>query len=163
MEGDKVVPLEEARKLVLEYLKKRQECMTNDIIRDLELDRVLVLKVPFLGKVPIDPQICEDSDRGTPFITEHMDSPATKAFMEIVKKIEDFLKTERTQPSKVMKEEVEELKEGNPRFNSMIDGIIQEIEKYQTARYRAYIKRYYDRKISEITAMISRLKAFMST
>jgi len=62
------------------------------------------LKVPFLGKVPIDPQICEDSDRGTPFITEHMDSPATKAFMEIVKKIEDFLKTERTQPPKVMKE-----------------------------------------------------------
>jgi len=62
------------------------------------------LKVPFLGKVPIDPQICEDSDRGTPFITEHMDSPATKAFMEIVKKIEIFLKTEKTQPQKVMKE-----------------------------------------------------------
>ena len=62
------------------------------------------LKVPFLGKVPIDPEICEDSDRGTPFITEHMDSPATKAFMEIVKKIEFFLKTEKTQPQKVMKE-----------------------------------------------------------
>ena len=61
------------------------------------------LKVPFLGKVPIDPQICEDSDRGTPFITEHMDSPATKAFMKIVKKIEDFLKTEKTQPPKVRK------------------------------------------------------------
>ena len=45
MEGAKVVPLEEARKLVLEYLKKRQECMTNDIIMDLELDRVMVLKV----------------------------------------------------------------------------------------------------------------------
>jgi ATP-binding protein involved in chromosome partitioning len=58
------------------------------------------LKVPFLGKVPIDPQICQDSDRGTPFITEHMDSPATKAFMEIVKKIEDFLKTEKTQPQR---------------------------------------------------------------
>ena len=64
------------------------------------------LKVPFLGKVPIDPEICEDSDRGTPFITEHMDSPATKAFMEIVKKIEGFLKTEKTQPPKVMKKEV---------------------------------------------------------
>jgi ATP-binding protein involved in chromosome partitioning len=54
------------------------------------------LKVPFLGKVPIDPQICEDSDRGTPFIIEHMDSPATKAFMEIVKKTEEFLKNEKT-------------------------------------------------------------------
>ncbi|MBE0513271.1 Mrp/NBP35 family ATP-binding protein [Candidatus Bathyarchaeota archaeon] len=62
------------------------------------------LKVPFLGRIPIDPEICEDSDRGTPFITEHMDSPATKAFMEIVKKIEFFLKTEKTQPQKVMKE-----------------------------------------------------------
>jgi ATP-binding protein involved in chromosome partitioning len=58
------------------------------------------LKVPFLGKIPIDPEICEDSDRGTPFITEHMDSPATKAFMEIVKKIESFLKTEKTQALK---------------------------------------------------------------
>ena len=63
---------------------------------------------------------------------------------------------------KVMKEEVEELKKGNPRFNSMIDEIIQEIEKYQTARYVGYIKRFYESKISEITAMISRLKAFMS-
>jgi len=32
-----------------------------------------------------------------------------------------------------MKEEVEELKRENPRFNSMTDRIIQEIEKYQTA------------------------------
>ena len=63
---------------------------------------------------------------------------------------------------KLMKEEVGKLKKGNPRFNSMTDRIIQEIEKYQTARYRGYIKRYYERKISEITAMISRLKAFMS-
>jgi len=64
---------------------------------------------------------------------------------------------------KLMKEEVEEFKKGNPRFNSMIDGIIQEIEKYQTARYVGYIKRFYESKISEITAMISRLRAFMST
>ena len=55
MEGAKVVPLEEARKLVLEYLKKRQECMTNDIIMDLELDRVLVLKV--LGELKKEEEI----------------------------------------------------------------------------------------------------------
>jgi ATP-binding protein involved in chromosome partitioning len=54
------------------------------------------LNVPFLGRVPIDPEICEDSDKGRPFITEHMDTPATKAFMQIVKKIEDFLETKRT-------------------------------------------------------------------
>jgi ATP-binding protein involved in chromosome partitioning len=46
---------------------------------------------PFLGRIPIDPQICEDSDKGVPFIIEHKDSPASKAFMGIVKKIEDFL------------------------------------------------------------------------
>jgi ATP-binding protein involved in chromosome partitioning len=49
------------------------------------------LSVPFLGSIPIDPEICRDSDNGVPFITEHMDSPATKAFSEIVKKIQRFL------------------------------------------------------------------------
>jgi len=49
------------------------------------------LSVPFLGRIPIDPEICRDSDNGMPFITEHVDSPATKAFTEIVKKIERFL------------------------------------------------------------------------
>jgi ATP-binding protein involved in chromosome partitioning len=49
------------------------------------------LKVPFLGRIPIDPEICRDSDNGMPFITEHVNSPATKAFTEIVKKIERFL------------------------------------------------------------------------
>jgi len=52
------------------------------------------LVVPFLGRIPLDPAICEDSDKGLPFIVEHMDSPAAKAFMEIVKKIEDFVKGE---------------------------------------------------------------------
>jgi len=55
------------------------------------------LITPFLGKIPIDPEICEDSDKGVPFIIEHKDSPASKAFMEIVKKIEDFLKTKQKQ------------------------------------------------------------------
>ncbi len=50
------------------------------------------LDIPFLGSIPIDQKICEDSDRGTPFIIEHADSPASKAFSEIVKKIEVFLK-----------------------------------------------------------------------
>jgi ATP-binding protein involved in chromosome partitioning len=49
------------------------------------------LSVPFLGSIPLDPEICRDSDNGVPFITEHADSPATKAFAEIVKKIECFL------------------------------------------------------------------------
>lgn len=47
--------------------------------------------IPFLGRIPIDQKICENSDKGKPFIAEYRDSLASKAFMEIVKKIEDFL------------------------------------------------------------------------
>lgn len=50
------------------------------------------MDVPFLGSIPIDPKICEDSDKGMPFIINHPDSPSTKAFKEIVKKIEASLK-----------------------------------------------------------------------
>ena len=53
------------------------------------------LSVPFLGRIPIDPEICRDSDNGMPFITEHVNSPATKAFMEIVEKIERFLENKK--------------------------------------------------------------------
>ncbi|MEX2739309.1 MAG: Mrp/NBP35 family ATP-binding protein [Candidatus Wukongarchaeota archaeon] len=51
------------------------------------------MNVPFLGRIPIDPEICEYSDKGLSFIVEHKNSPAAKAFMEIVKKIEEFLKS----------------------------------------------------------------------
>ncbi len=51
------------------------------------------LNVPFLGSIPIDQRICEDSDNGKPFILEHKDSPAAEAFREIVDKIEKFLET----------------------------------------------------------------------
>jgi len=50
------------------------------------------LGVPFLGRIPIDPSICEDSDRGLPFIVGHPNSPATEAFTGIVDKIRYFLK-----------------------------------------------------------------------
>jgi len=50
------------------------------------------LNVPFLGSVPIDPRICEDSDKGVPFVVENADSPAAKAFKAIVLKIEETLK-----------------------------------------------------------------------
>jgi len=53
------------------------------------------MNVPFLGRIPIDPKICEASDEGVPFIIKHRDSAAAKAFLEIVKKIEKIVeKTE---------------------------------------------------------------------
>jgi len=54
------------------------------------------LLVPFLGKIPIDPEICVASDEGKPFVAEHPNSPATKAFMEIVEKIEGSLSREKS-------------------------------------------------------------------
>ena len=60
------------------------------------------LRIPFLGSIPIDQRVCQDTDRGTPFILEHVDSPASKSFMEIVEKVEDFLKSkERTKKTEV--------------------------------------------------------------
>lgn len=39
----------------------------------------------FLGKIPLDPKICESGDEGTPFVVEN--SKATEEFMKIVDKI----------------------------------------------------------------------------
>ncbi|HLE74669.1 MAG TPA: Mrp/NBP35 family ATP-binding protein [Candidatus Bathyarchaeia archaeon] len=48
--------------------------------------------VPFLGSIPIDPKVSMDSDKGSPFVIEHADSPAAKAFVEIVKNVESYLR-----------------------------------------------------------------------
>lgn len=45
------------------------------------------LGVPFLGKIPIDPQIVISTDEGKPFIGTQPDSEASKALMKIVKSI----------------------------------------------------------------------------
>lgn len=50
------------------------------------------LQIPFLGSIPIDQRVCQDSDKGTPFILEHADSPASKSFAEIVDRVQGFLK-----------------------------------------------------------------------
>jgi ATP-binding protein involved in chromosome partitioning len=49
------------------------------------------LSVPYLGDIPIDPQVCDDSDNGLTFMAEKPDLPTAKAFAEIVAKIEQFL------------------------------------------------------------------------
>ena len=49
--------------------------------------------VCFLGSIPIDPKVGVDSDEGTPFVLSHKDSAAAKAFMEIVAKVQEQLKT----------------------------------------------------------------------
>ncbi len=49
------------------------------------------LGVDFLGRIPLDPRICEASDEGMPFIMVQEDSPAAKSFAEIAEKIWGFL------------------------------------------------------------------------
>jgi len=61
-----------------------------------------------------------------------------------------------------MKEEVESLKKGNPRYTSMINEIIREIEGHQTTTYVGYLNNIYLSEISKISEKISTLKMFMS-
>jgi ATP-binding protein involved in chromosome partitioning len=56
--------------------------------------------VPFLGKIPLDPRICEASDLGHPFIAEYPDSPASKAFLKIVEKIKVYIQKEKARDTK---------------------------------------------------------------
>jgi Mrp family chromosome partitioning ATPase len=46
--------------------------------------------VPFLGGIPLDPEIVEAGDNGKPFVLNQKSSTA-KAFMEIVQRIEDTI------------------------------------------------------------------------
>ena len=48
--------------------------------------------VPFLGAIPIDPDIRKDSDKGSPYVVKHAEAPAKKAFDSIVKNIKNELK-----------------------------------------------------------------------
>ena len=41
------------------------------------------LGVPFLGEIPLDPRVCETSDRGTPIVTSIPDSPVAEAFRRV--------------------------------------------------------------------------------
>lgn len=45
------------------------------------------LVVPFLGRIPLDPDIVISGDEGKPFITEKPDSESSQAFMKIVERI----------------------------------------------------------------------------
>jgi ATP-binding protein involved in chromosome partitioning len=52
--------------------------------------------VPFLGSIPIDPQICVASDSGVSF-TKNSSSASAKAFKDIVQKIEQSAKNNKQQ------------------------------------------------------------------
>jgi Mrp family chromosome partitioning ATPase len=57
------------------------------------------LGLPFLGRIPLDPRIVIGGDAGTPFVLEHPESPAAKAFREIVKNLRPHLKEVKARPT----------------------------------------------------------------
>lgn len=42
------------------------------------------MEVPYLGGIPIDPRIARSCDEGIAYLEEYPDSPATKAFNQII-------------------------------------------------------------------------------
>ncbi|MFA5350924.1 MAG: Mrp/NBP35 family ATP-binding protein [Candidatus Omnitrophota bacterium] len=49
------------------------------------------LKVPFLGRVPFEPEFVEFGDKGTPFVSFEHKSKSAEAFIDIVAKIKEFV------------------------------------------------------------------------
>jgi ATP-binding protein involved in chromosome partitioning len=54
------------------------------------------LNITFLGKIPLDPNICAKADKGMPFILGHRDSFSAQAFQDIVHAVEVFI-TQKTE------------------------------------------------------------------
>ncbi|HOO90481.1 MAG TPA: iron-sulfur cluster carrier protein MrpORP [Syntrophales bacterium] len=66
------------------------------------------MDVPFLGRIPIDPQIVEASDNGTPFVYLHGETEAAKAFAQVVQPLLQMNnKTEQETTTIVSKKEEE--------------------------------------------------------
>lgn len=57
------------------------------------------LGLPFLGRIPLDPRIVVGGDAGKPFVLEHPDSEASKAFHIIVENLKGQLKAPRERPT----------------------------------------------------------------
>jgi ATP-binding protein involved in chromosome partitioning len=55
------------------------------------------LEVPFLGRVPIDPEVVQKSDSGTPYVVAYPNSEVTEAFKEIAEKCMAFVESPREQ------------------------------------------------------------------
>jgi MinD-like ATPase involved in chromosome partitioning or flagellar assembly len=57
--------------------------------------------VNFLGSIPIDPKVGVEADQGKPFVITDENSAASKAFGEIVEKVESYLTQRELQKQKI--------------------------------------------------------------
>ena len=53
------------------------------------------LKVSFLGRIPIDPEMVTNCDSGMPFVMSYPDSEATKAFRQIADRCKEYVGLDR--------------------------------------------------------------------
>ncbi len=67
------------------------------------------LEVPFLGAIPLDPQIMSSSDEGVPMVFKAPDSPTSKAFLEVAQKLQQALDhlEDKLAPLTPVKEEID--------------------------------------------------------
>jgi len=58
------------------------------------------MKVPFMGRIPIDPEMVIDCDRGMPFVIAHPDSEAAKAFHQIAERCKTHMEFQKKEKGK---------------------------------------------------------------
>jgi len=56
--------------------------------------------VPFLGRVPMDPMIASNGDRGKPFVSADGQNPSARALLDIVETLADTDAAERSGPGR---------------------------------------------------------------
>jgi len=66
--------------------------------------------VPFLGRIPLDPQIVASGDSGKPFVQSFADSPATKAFASVIEPILNLTKEDESLHPIRKRKEIEKMK-----------------------------------------------------
>ncbi len=54
------------------------------------------LVLPYLGSIPLDPEVANRSDAGEPVVLSRPDSPAAKAFLELAENCHKFLNPQET-------------------------------------------------------------------
>lgn len=54
------------------------------------------LNVPFLGRIPIDPEMVQNCDRGMPYVTSYPNSEATKALQSIAQQCKEYVENKPT-------------------------------------------------------------------
>ena len=67
------------------------------------------LEIPFLGAIPIDPQIMSSSDEGIPMVFKEPDSPTSKALLKVAEKLRESLDylEDKLAPLTPIKEEID--------------------------------------------------------